>query len=118
MSSAQALLGQWVYTLGLPQPRSRSQPERGLVGRVRDNCPSGRRSPSRLKLAQVLVANRAGLTQLQDLFHALFASIPHQWYTNKPIAQYEGYYASIFYSHFAALGLGYSAGGRHQPRSD
>ena len=36
---------------------------------------------------------------------SLFASIPHQWQTNNPIAQYEGYYASIFYSHFAALGL-------------
>jgi hypothetical protein len=35
----------------------------------------------------------------------LFASIPHDWYRNNPIAQYEGYYASIFYSHFAALGL-------------
>jgi hypothetical protein len=42
---------------------------------------------------------------LQALFHAFFASIPHDWYRNSPIAQYEGYYASIFYSHFAALGL-------------
>jgi hypothetical protein len=42
---------------------------------------------------------------LQALFHAFFVSIPHQWYTNSPLAQYEGYYASIFYSHFAALGL-------------
>jgi hypothetical protein len=39
------------------------------------------------------------------LFHALFASIPHQWYDNNPISRYEGYYASVFYSHFAALGL-------------
>ena len=42
---------------------------------------------------------------LQALFTAFFASIPHDWYRNNPIAQYEGYYASIFYSHFAALGL-------------
>ena len=34
-----------------------------------------------------------------------FARIPHDWYRNNPIAQYEGYYASVFYSHFAALGL-------------
>ena len=27
------------------------------------------------------------------------------WYRNNPIAQYEGYYASVFYSYFAALGL-------------
>ncbi|MDP2099978.1 MAG: PD-(D/E)XK nuclease domain-containing protein, partial [Methylobacter sp.] len=31
--------------------------------------------------------------------------IPNDWYRNNPIAQYEGYYASIFYSYFAALGL-------------
>ncbi len=42
---------------------------------------------------------------LQALFTAFFASIPHDWYRNSPVAQFEGYYASIFYSHFAALGL-------------
>ncbi len=42
---------------------------------------------------------------LQALFHAFYASIPHQWQTNSPVAQYEGYYASIFYSYFATLGL-------------
>ena len=42
---------------------------------------------------------------LQALFTAFFASIPNDWYRNNPIAQYEGYYASVFYSHFAALGL-------------
>jgi hypothetical protein len=42
---------------------------------------------------------------LRPLFHAFFASIPHDWYRNSPIAQFEGYWASVFYSHFAALGL-------------
>jgi hypothetical protein len=42
---------------------------------------------------------------LKALFQAFFASIPHDWYRNSPIAQFEGYWASIFYSHFAALGL-------------
>jgi len=42
---------------------------------------------------------------LQRLITAFFASIPHDWYRNNPIARYEGYYASVFYSHFAALGL-------------
>jgi hypothetical protein len=39
------------------------------------------------------------------LLTGFFASIPHQWYTNNPIAQYEGYYASVFYAFFASLGL-------------
>jgi len=51
----------------------------------------------------LLLAN--DLAALKDLFHAFFASIPHDWHRNNPIAQYEGYWASVFYSHFAALGL-------------
>ena len=42
---------------------------------------------------------------LEIHFKTLFASIPHDWYRNNPVANYEGYYASVFYSHLAALGL-------------
>jgi hypothetical protein len=42
---------------------------------------------------------------METLFTAFYASIPYEWFTNNPIAQYEGYYASVFYSYFAALGL-------------
>jgi hypothetical protein len=50
----------------------------------------------------LLARNFAGL---QDLFHAFFASIPNDWYRKNQLASFEGYYASIFYSYFAALGL-------------
>ena len=44
---------------------------------------------------------------LKDLFHAFFASIPYEWYTNNRIARFEGYYASVFYAYFASvLGTG------------
>ena len=42
---------------------------------------------------------------IETLFHAFFASIPYEWYTNNDIANFEGYYASVFYSYFAGLGL-------------
>jgi len=42
---------------------------------------------------------------LRTLITAFFSSIPHDWYRNNPIAQYEGYYASVFYAYFASLGL-------------
>ena len=42
---------------------------------------------------------------LEMLFPAFFASIPYEWYTNNDIAAYEGYYASVFYSYFAATGF-------------
>lgn len=41
---------------------------------------------------------------LKEVFNAHFASIPHQWYTNNPMEQYEGFYCGIIYSCFAALG--------------
>ena len=62
-----------------------------------------RASANLYRLHRLLLAN--DLVGLKDLFHAFYAGIPHHWYANNPIAQYEGYYASVFYSYFAALGL-------------
>ena len=42
---------------------------------------------------------------MKALFQAFFAGIPYEWYTNNAIADYEGYYASVFYSYFAATGF-------------
>ena len=42
---------------------------------------------------------------MQALFQAFFSSIPYEWYTSNAIAGYEGYYASVFYSYFAASGF-------------
>ena len=42
---------------------------------------------------------------MKRLFTAFYFSIPNQWFINNDIADYEGYYASVFYSYFAALGL-------------
>ncbi len=61
-----------------------------------------------LKLPGLLKA--ADMAGLETYFKALYAGLPHDWYRNNPIARYEGHtvskvYASVFYSHFAALGL-------------
>jgi hypothetical protein len=42
---------------------------------------------------------------LEPIFRSFFASIPHDWYRKNELAGYEGYYASIFYCYFSALGL-------------
>src|SRR5690554_7569439 len=52
----------------------------------------------------------ADFAGLESYFKALYAGLPHDWYRNNPIAKYEGHsfsqvYASVFYSHFAALGV-------------
>ncbi|EHQ51996.1 hypothetical protein ECTPHS_04843 [Ectothiorhodospira sp. PHS-1] len=56
-----------------------------------------------IRLPRLLKA--ADLAGLETHLKALYAGLPHDWYRNNPIAQYEGHYASVFYSHFAALGV-------------
>jgi hypothetical protein len=54
-------------------------------------------------LYDVLVAG--DFAALRTHLASLFAAIPHQWHDGHPLARYEGFYASVFYSHLAALGL-------------
>jgi len=49
--------------------------------------------------------NEGNIDRLKDVFQAFFASIPHDWYRKNELSGYEGYYASIFYCYFTALGL-------------
>ena len=43
--------------------------------------------------------------EMRDLFHAFFASVPYDWYRKNQMASYEGYYCSIVYCYFVALGV-------------
>ncbi len=54
----------------------------------------------------LLIPLRNGDTQaLEQSLVSLFASIPYNNYTKNKIAIYEGYYASVLYAYFAALGV-------------
>ena len=64
---------------------------------------SGAETKNMLALYDLLECN--DLAGLKDVFHAFFASIPHQWFTKNKISEYEGYYASVFYTYFVAVGL-------------
>ena len=93
--------GETFYRLGYPNREVRQSLNRSLLGHMIGD-PSGRAAHS-ARLHDLLLAD--DLDGLRDLFHAFYASIPHEWYTNNDIADYEGYYASVFYSYFAGLGL-------------
>ena len=67
---------------------------------VRDTA---RRTENSIRLCGLLEAS--DFTGMKALFQAFYASIPYEWYTNNDIARFEDYYASVFYSYFAALGL-------------
>ena len=62
-----------------------------------------RQTENTIRLSQLLQA--ADFAGLEQLFRAFFAGIPYQWHSRNEIARYEGYYASVFYSYFAGLGL-------------
>ena len=93
--------GESVYRLDYPNREVRQSLNRSLLRYlVRD---ATRQRANSTRLYRLLEAN--DFTGLETLFHAFFASIPYEWYTNNDIAGYEGYYASVFYSYFAGLGL-------------
>ena len=93
--------GELVYRLGYPNREVRQSLNRSLLRYLVQDATQ--QMTNRVRLSRLLEAN--DFAGLETLFHAFFASIPYEWYTNNDIARYEGYYASVFYSYFAALGL-------------
>jgi hypothetical protein len=91
----------WIYVLGYPNHEVKTSLNAALLGAL--GLDEQKALHNRLTLLTLLKSN--DFAQMQTLFTAFFASIPHDWYRNNLIAQYEGYYASVFYSYFAALGL-------------
>ena len=92
---------QWVYTLGYPNREVETSLNAVLLKGY--GVPERQALTTRLQLIKLLRAGDAA--GLQALFHALFASIPHDWYRRNKLAEFEGFYASVFYSYFAASGM-------------
>ena len=93
--------GKKYYRLGYPNREVRQSLNENLLRHLLGRPPSLAEHTARLY--DLLLAN--DFAGLESLFRALFASIPYEWHTKNEIAHYEGYYASVFYSCFAALGL-------------
>ena len=101
LAGEENLAGESLYRLGYPNREVRQSLNRSLLRYlVRDT--SRQMANSRQLYRMLAGSDFAGL---ETLFHAFFASIPYEWYTSNDIASYEGYYASVFYSYFAASGL-------------
>ena len=93
--------GELYYRLSYPNQEVRQSLNRSLLNHLIDN--SSQHTAHRAQLYDLLLVN--DFAGLESLFKAFFASIPYQWHTNNDIANYEGYYASVFYSYFASVGL-------------
>ena len=90
-----------LYRLGYPNREVKQSLNRALL-RAMGPDPS-RQGSHDIRLYELLESN--DFEGLEALFRAFFAGIPYEWHTKNDIANYEGYYASVFYSWFTALGL-------------
>ena len=100
ITGQERLGGAALYRLDYPNREVRESLNRVLLRHLVQDAEQ--QTANSIRLARLLQAHDCA--GLEDLFHAFFASIPYQWYTNNHIADYEGFYASVFYSYFAALG--------------
>ena len=100
ITAEEELGGEPLYRLGYPNREVRQSLNRVLLRHLVQD--TAQQTANSIRLARLLETHDCA--GLKDLFHAFFASIPYQWYTNNDIADFEGFYASVFYSYFAALG--------------
>ncbi len=93
--------GEPVYRLGYPNHEVRRSLNESLLRAMAPE--DSRQTAALLRLRRLLGSN--DFDGLEALFRSFFAGIPYEWNTKNDIARYEGYYASVFYSCFAAAGL-------------
>ena len=89
------------YRLSYPNQEVRQSLNESLLNHLTGS--PAQQAEHSARLYDLLLVN--DFASLESLFKAFFASIPYQWHTNNDIANYEGYYASVFYSYFASVGL-------------
>lgn len=101
IKKAERIAQQDYFHLGFPNLEVRqSLNESLLAALVKDKS---KQAVNSAQLYRLLLKN--DFEGLKQIFHAFYASIPNNWYNSNNIQDYEGFYASVFYSYFAALGL-------------
>ena len=100
ITGEEELGGKALYRLGYPNREVRQSLNEHLLRYLVQDAVQ--QTANSMRLQRLLAAHDSA--GLKELFHAFFASIPYEWHTSNDIANYEGYYASVFYSYFAALG--------------
>ena len=90
-----------LYRLGYPNREVRQSLNRSLLRAMTPD--DSRHLAHDVRLRQLLAVN--DFDGLETLIRMFFSGTPCEWHTRNDIARFEGYYASVFYSHFAAVGL-------------
>ena len=100
ITAEERLGGKALYRLGYPNREVRQSLNWVLLHHLVQDATQ--QIANSIQLERLLQAHDCA--GMRELFSAFFASIPYHWYTGNDIADYEGFYASVFYSYFAALG--------------
>ena len=87
------------YTLGYPNREVRQSLNEALLAHLA----GAPRTQATGRLLRCFMAH--DLAGLESEFRAIFAGIPTDWHRKNDIGRFEGYYASVFYSGLAALGM-------------
>jgi hypothetical protein len=93
--------GNIMFTLTYPNREVRGALTNDILGRWVKNPQKAVQSS--FALYEALEVN--DFTRIREIFLSLYASIPNDWFRRNDIDRFEGYYASVFYACFAALGL-------------
>jgi hypothetical protein len=101
LAGEENLGGEIFYLLGFPNREVRSALNATLLGEWVGSKKRG--GEHRMALFRALQKN--DFAEVREIFFSLYASIPHDWYRKNHIDQFEGYYASVFYASFAAMGF-------------
>ena len=101
IAGEEAAAGGSLYRLDYPNREVKHSLNKRLL---RAMAPAtGREATRRAELARLTAAD--DLEKVRTLFEAFFASVPHDRHRKNDLANYEGYWAALVYSHFAAAGL-------------
>lgn len=94
----ETLFEETIFLLNYPNREVRSTFNQVVLDRYLTNQPS-----ERLPVLRALLKN--DFDELQKRLTALFAGIANDNYRKNPIAEYEGYYASVMYAYLCSLGI-------------
>jgi hypothetical protein len=101
LTGEENLEGEIFFTLGYPNREVRG----ALTGNILEHWVSDPQKAEQCSFALYEALEVNDFTQIQEILFSLYASIPNDWFRRNNLDQFEGYYASVFYASFAALGL-------------
>jgi hypothetical protein len=93
--------GNIMFTLGYPNREVRG----ALTGNILGHWVSNPQKAVQSSFALYEALEINDFARIQEIFFSLYASIPNDWFRRNNLDQFEGYYASVFYASFAAMGL-------------